>query len=81
MENPTKIEPPAQRASRLQLERAAISEVRCDYMTRAEPYSASEGEIEHSKAISLKRIADVLERFEGCALFDGQFHVRSHQDG
>jgi hypothetical protein len=52
--NPTKLEPPAVRASRLQLERAAICEIWCDYITRSEPYGASEGEIEHSKAISLK---------------------------
>lgn len=56
------IEPPGMRASRLKLEREAISEVWCDWNNRSEPYGASEGEIEHSKAISAKRQADALER-------------------
>lgn len=58
----TKFEPAPSRAARLKIERFAISEIWCDFTTRDEPYGASEGEIEHSKAISLKRIADELER-------------------
>lgn len=57
----TKIEPPAMRAGRLGIERGAVSEPFCDWRGRGVPYGASEGEIAHSLAISLKRIADALE--------------------
>ena len=56
-----KTEPPAVRASRLKLEYSAVDETYCCWLGRSDPYGATEGEIEHSKAISLKRIADVLE--------------------
>jgi hypothetical protein len=46
----------------------AICEIWCDYITRSEPYGASEGEIEHSKAISLKRIADAAEVVASCVM-------------
>ena len=55
-----KLEPPGVRASRLQIERDAVRKIWCDWSRRSEPYGATEGEIEHSKAISLKRIADAL---------------------
>ena len=58
---PEKLEPPAVRACRLKLERDAISETFCAWLGRSEPYGATEGEIMHSIAISLKRLADTLE--------------------
>jgi hypothetical protein len=66
-----KIEPPALRAKRLQIEHKAISDTWTDWNGRDQPYGPSEAEIEHSKAISLKRLADIAESWaRGAFNFD-----------
>lgn len=50
------------RAARLGIELAAVSDPWLAY--KDQPYGASEGEVETSKAISAKRLADAMQRIE-----------------